>query len=384
MDLKILHVAALNFPSNQGTQVYIRQLCESQGALGHDVHLLTYARGLPGYEPERFTLHRLGDFPKFTSLRSGPSLAKVALDCRLAAAAGRLVRRLRPHIVHGHHYEGLAASLAAAAGRCPVVYHGHTLMGPELPWYFGHEALRSIAARAGRWADRFLPRRADAAVTVSPHLRDALRGMGIPDGRLVYLPPALDAEAGEEGSASPGGAEGADIVYAGNLDGYQGLFQVMEGLALISHGPGRRALLLVVTDSDPSGHREYAGRLGLGGRVIFVPHGRFKTAASRISASTLAISPRIIPGGFPIKLLNYLRLEKPVLATRHGSGGLAEGDEILLYGSPARFAEAAAALLSDPDLRERLARAGHRRLEEEFTWRRSLPLLDALYESLLR
>jgi glycosyltransferase involved in cell wall biosynthesis len=381
--LKVLHVAALNFPSNQGTQVYIRQLCESQGARGHDVHLLTYARGLPGYEPKRYTLHRLGDFPRFTSLRSGPSLAKVALDCRMAAAVGRLVRSLKPHIVHGHHYEGLAASLAAAAGRCPVVYHGHTLMAAELPWYFNHEVLRRTAARAGRWADRILPRRADAAVTVSPYLRSALRSMGIADRRLLYLPPALDAFDGEEEGGGQGRAEGADMVYAGNLDRYQGLFQVLEGLALITRGPGREAMLLVVTDSDFSRHREYAERLGLGGRVIFVPHGRFGTAASRISASTLAVSPRLIPGGFPIKLLNYLRYEKPVLATRHGSGGLAEGDEILLYDSPARFAEAAAALLSNPGLQKRLGRAGHRRLKDEFSWRRSLPLLDDLYESLL-
>jgi glycosyltransferase involved in cell wall biosynthesis len=384
MALRILHAAALNFPSNQGTQVYIRQLCESQGARGHDVHLLTYARGLPGYEPRNFTLHRLGDFPRFKSLRSGPSLAKVALDCRMAAAVGTLVRRLSPRIVHGHHYEGLAASLAGAAGRCPVVYHAHTMMGPELPWYFGSEALKKAAGRLGRWTDRMLPARADAVVAVSPELRDALSGLGVPARRLVYLPPAVDGDEGEAGGADSGIAEGADMVYAGNLDRYQGLFQVMEGMALLRDRIGRSTVLLAVTDSDPSGLREFAGRLGLGGSVIFVPHGRYGTAASRISASTAAISPRIIPGGFPIKLLSYLRLERPVIATRCGSGGLVEGEEILLYDSPARFAEAAAALLSDPGLRRRLGRAGKRRLEEEFTWKRSLPVLDDLYESLLR
>jgi len=382
--LRILHAAALNFPSSQGTQAYIRQLCESQGARGHDVHLLTYAHGLPGFEPRNFTLHRLADFPRFRSLRSGPSWEKVALDLAMASAVDRLLRRLRPRIVQGHHYEGLAASLAGAAGRCPVVYHAHTLLGPELPWYVEGEGLKAAARRLGAWADRALPGLADAIVTVSPALRDALAGSIVPASRVVYVPPAVDADGPESERESTGSVEGADLIYAGNLDGYQGMCRVLEGMALMKEGPSGRAGLMIVTDSDVSRHRDFAARLGIGDRVAFVPHGNFEDAAARIRASGAAVSPRIIPGGFPIKLLNYLRLEKPVIATRHGSGGLEEGREVLIYDSPARFAAAAESLLADPGLGLRLGRAAGRRVTDHFTWRRSLPLLDNLYESLIR
>ena len=95
-----------------------------------------------------------------------------------------------------------------------------------------------------------------------------------------------------------------------------------------------------------------------------------------------AKAPRKIPGGFPMKLINYLMAEKPVIASVHGSGGLRHGHEAMVYNSPDDFVQASLDLLTDASLRRRIARAGYRYAQEKFPWDRSLAILDRIYEQL--
>ena len=380
--MRILHVAALPFPSRQGTQVYIRQMVERQARRGHEVHLLTYAHGEENFSPEGYRVHRLADFPAFSSMRSGPSWRKVLLDARMAAAVERLVRSLSPDLVHAHHYEGLAASLLGSLGRRPVLYHAHTLLGPELPTYHASGRLAKAAAeRLGLAADRFLPSLAGACVAISPLLRETLIGHGVPAGRVFFVPPALEIE--HHGRPAHGRrAAAADLVYAGNLDGYQGIEAMFEGMAELAR-TGRRPSLRIVTDSATEKHAALARRLGIAENVSFEPHGDFAGAADRIRSSSIAVAPRSIPGGFPMKLINYLRLGKPVLASPHGAGGLVDGREILVFGTPRQFAAAAGRLLDDAAMRKSVARAGARRAAELFSWPGALDVLDGVYGFLL-
>jgi glycosyltransferase involved in cell wall biosynthesis len=380
--MRILHVAALPFPSRQGTQVSIRQMVERQARRGHEVHLLTYAHGEENFSPEGYRVHRLADFPVFRSMRSGPSWRKVVLDARMAAAVERLVRSLSPDLVHAHHYEALAASLLGNLGRRPVLYHAHTLLGPELPTYASGRLAKTAAARLGLEADRFLPSLAGACAAISPALAEMLVARGVPAGRVFVVPPALEVE--PRGRPARGRhAVAADLVYAGNLDGYQGIEAMLEGMAELAR-TGRRPSLKIVTDSATGKHAALARQLGIAENVSFEPHGDFAGVAGRIQSSSIAVAPRSIPGGFSMKLINYLRLGKPVLASPHGSGGLEDGREILVFETPRQFAAAAGRLLDDAALRQRVARAGARRAAELFLWPEALDVLDEVYRELLR
>jgi len=373
--LRVLHLAALPFPTHQGTQVYIRQMCDRQ-AERLDVHLLTYAHGI-GEDGFAFRHHRAPDFPRHRSLRSGPSWRKPLLDLGLAAAARALVRRVRPHLIHAHHYEGLAAALAAA-GHVPVLYHAHTLLEPELPMYFASAAARATASISGLAADRIAPRLAHRTVTVSPYLREALVAHGLPAGRVTYLPPALEIDS----KAGKPPAGGRTIVYLGNLDRYQGVDDMLRCFAAIlgRHGDAR---LRIVTDSDPSGCLELARSLGIDASLSVEPHGDFSTVLPRLLESRVAVVPRVVPGGFPIKLLNYLHARVPVVASTHGAVGLRHDSEAMVYSTPHGFVECTSALLADDALASRIAEAGQRFAASEFSWARSLDRLDAVYDSLV-
>lgn len=77
-------------------------------------------------------------------------------------------------------------------------------------------------------------------------------------------------------------------------------------------------------------------------------------------AATVFVSPLRVAGGLLQKVLDALAMGVPVVATpvsNHGVGGV-PGEHLLLADDPEEFADAVVRLLRDPDLRERLGRAG--------------------------
>ncbi|MCA9581115.1 MAG: hypothetical protein KC416_04930, partial [Myxococcales bacterium] len=103
--MRILHVAAMPFPTAQGTQAAVAAMARAHGHLGHETHLLTYGEGIDGGGAEPFEHHRVLPVPGGKSFRSGPSLGKVFRDAQLAAILRRLPTRLRADLVIAHHVE---------------------------------------------------------------------------------------------------------------------------------------------------------------------------------------------------------------------------------------------------------------------------------------
>lgn len=375
----ILHLAALPFPTHQGTQVYIRQMCDQQSAT-HEVHLVTYAHGLDGRTPFCFAHHRTSDFPRYRSLRSGPAWQKPLLDIGLARTTLGLLARVRPHLIHAHHYEGLTAALASRPA-VPVIYHAHTLLEPELPTYFSNAIARAGATVSGLAADRILPQMADHCIAISLYLREALVAHGIDPEKVTYVPPALNRETHSDERSRP--SDKATLVYLGNLDRYQGIESMLRCFARVrEHHPEAR--LRIVTDSDPSRCMSLATSLGIEGGLGVEPHGDWDTVLPRLLAARVAMVPRRIPGGFPIKLINYLHAGVPVVASTHGSGGLRHGVEAMVYSTPTEFVEHTCALLENDDLARRTGDGGRSFADTHFSWKVSLERLDTVYERLLR
>src|SRR5262250_2865244 len=97
-----LHVAAMPFPTRQGTQVAVHAMLE---ALPGTAELFTYgesdvADALPSYP-----WHRLSLWPRATtekSFRSGPSWRKVVLDLRMSVRVRQLHSELPSAVVVAH------------------------------------------------------------------------------------------------------------------------------------------------------------------------------------------------------------------------------------------------------------------------------------------
>lgn len=355
--MRLLHVFAGPFPTVQGTQALVGQTCRLLARAGHEVHLLTYAHG--SFEPpDDFAVHRVSDWPRFRSERSGPALQRPALDVSLAFASRRLARRIAPQVIHAHHYEALAA--VSLAHLRPRVFHLHALLGPELPQYLP-PYLRTTASLAGGLADRTLPRLADRVAVVSGGIRDRLATTGIDASRIHLVRPAAETPPAAVPSRRHAGRR-LRAVYVGNLDAYQGFDALFSGLREIDWGIRSRLRVEVVTASDAQRFLLDVRRAGLEDVVRVVPHGAVEQAWSRLLGGDIVLVPRHSPGGAPIKLVNALVAGKPVLADRRLAGELGHGDEawIVDMREPQDVASGLERLISDPALRARLSEGAKR------------------------
>ncbi len=288
-----LHVAALPFPSPQGTQAAIRFMMEASRRCGERAALLTYAHG-DGETITAFPHVRAPALVADRSLRSGPSLGKIVNDIALARA---LAAHPSDDVV-AHHVE---AAAIATLGRRPWVFVAHTDLAAELPTYFAR-SMKSPLHRAGARLDRELGRRAGALAAVSPLLASVLADRC---ERAVHalpipwpVPAPIEVDERSAARAAQGLAEHAHVVlYAGNLDVYQGLEVLFDALARL-RAAGRDVRLCVASVD---------GRVGaLGPDVHLLPLGSERDRRAAHALADVVVVPRRTPGGLPVKLLDAL------------------------------------------------------------------------------
>lgn len=342
-DRSALHVAALPFPTHQGTQAVIRAMLEALAEAGRPSDLLAYAGGeraaaLP------FTVHRAPDLARDRSLRSGPSARKLVADAALAVALVRRLRAAGPDVIVAHHVEAALITRALAPRRA-VVFFAHTDLEAELPDYFAPRA-SALLARAGRQLDRQLVRRAGAVAAISPLLADRLAALPDAPEAVHYvpppwpLPPVIHTEERARARVRLGlPARAKVILYAGNLDRYQGWETIAGAVArLAAAEPELR--WLVGTESDPAELLREAQRAGIAARVEVRPlAGEAARRALHAAADVVAI-PRKAPGGLPIKLLDALARGLPCAAVPRALAGIAIGSalELAAADDPAALA----------------------------------------------
>jgi phosphatidylinositol alpha-1,6-mannosyltransferase len=135
------------------------------------------------------------------------------------------------------------------------------------------------------------------------------------------------------------------ILYAGNLDAYQGL-DVMAAafVRALSRRPDAR--LLVATASDPAPLERLLWPSGAASRARFVPLEDEPDRRAAHAAADVAWVPRAVPGGLPMKLLDALSRGVPTVAARRACAGLDLGDAATVVADDDPEALAAAALLS--------------------------------------
>lgn len=375
----VLHIAAMPFPSVQGTQAAVRAMVEAEHEAGRAPELLTYAHG--GFELRAaWPHHRIADLTRDRSLRSGPSWRKLVQDAQLGVHARRLAARHAFSGVVAHHVEATLAALGARLR--PTTFVAHTALGPELPTYLPKRA-RGLAGRAGDALDVALAERADRTVAVSPWLAERLESRA---GRPVrYLPvpwrvpPAIEPEERAKARARFGFDAVAPVfLYAGNLDAYQGVEQLAEAFAIV-HRHRDDAVLLVATASDPAPLEKAVWSAGLRDHLRFAPLADEPDRRMAHAAADAAWIPRAAPGGLPMKLLDALARGVPTVVTRRAMAGLDLGGAALVAADDDPEALAAAALLALEGRRAAaaLGRAGTAYVRREHCAARYLEALDA-------
>lgn len=288
---------------------------------GHDAHLLTYGHGL-AEQNTPFTHHRVRAPALTESMRSGPSLAKIALDFALAHEVRELVARIEPTIVVAHHVE---AAIACVGLACPTAYVAHTSLDRELPTYSNARFTRALGA-AGNALDAVAIRTHLASAAIAPELAEHLRRVHRRSVRYLPLPWLMAQKSSismHEARAHYGiDTEDFVLAYVGNLDRYQGIEQLLYAFADVAKvEPSAR--LVIATASDQTALAVTLRAHPARERISMIVLGDESSRARIHALADAIVVPRAVAGGVPVKLLDALSRRKPVVTVARATAGLA-------------------------------------------------------------
>ena len=394
--MKLLYFADTRFPIERANGVQTMATCHALAARGHDVTLVVRPdTHTPARDP--FVFYDLPPVDGFhlhhVTTATGPRTRRI---CFLLASM-KFVASHADAIVYTRDL-GLASFLLQipTARRPRVVYESHGVsvtVSEEMPRLLGNPGLKTSHRKRLRLdrQEQRVWRRAPAYVTITRALEDELtKRYGhrvnvfvVPDGAreiAPVVPTPLQLPPSSDGMPVAG--------YAGHLYPWKGVDVFVRALAIARSVRG-----LIVGGHPGEADRErvetLARELGVTPRLEItglVPPGdverHLRTATMLVLPNSMsAISDRYTS---PLKLFEYLRLGRPIIASN-----LAAIREILTDNKTA--------VLVPPDdpqaLAEALERVGHdlryaaalganaRELAPEYTWARRAERLEAALET---
>jgi glycosyltransferase involved in cell wall biosynthesis len=370
----ILMIAPEPFFEPRGTPFSEFHRIRALVALGHTVDLVTYPFGRD-VEMEGLRVIRCLRPPFIRRIGIGPSWAKVPLDASLACTALRLALTRRYDAVHSHEEGGAIGLVLAPLLGVPHLYDMHSSL-PQQISNFGQADKRWLA-RLFAWLERHMVRRSKVVIVICPQLEDVVREVD-PEARPVLIenaPGSGDLPVAGSGAAvraSHGIAPDAPVVlYTGTFEHYQGLALLFAAMAIARREVPDAALLLAGGEPDQiEAARVEAARAGLGDAVIFAGQRPSEEIPAYLDAATALVSPRSTGTNTPLKIYQYLRSGRPIVATRLLTHTQVLDDEtaILTEATPEGYAQGIVASIRDRDRAARVARQAFEMAETKYSY----------------
>ncbi|MBI4477659.1 MAG: glycosyltransferase family 4 protein [Acidobacteria bacterium] len=343
----------------------IRALTE----LGHTVDLVTYPFG-EDVDLKGLRVFRCPRPPFVRRVRVGPSLAKVALDVMLAWTAVRRARSESYDAVHSHEEGSFIGVALAAALRVPHLYDMHSSLPQQLT-NFGFSRSR-VLTRLFASLELLVIRRSRVVIVICPQLEEHVRRIA-PSAQTVLIenaPGSIHGEATGGGTAVRhrlGLTDDTPIVlYAGTFEPYQGLDLLLASAPhVVKVRPDVRFVLVGGRPEQVETVRQMARHYRVEPVVTFAGQQPADAVPSFLDAADVLVSPRSSGTNTPLKIYQYLRCGRPIVATRLITHTQVLSDEvaILTGATPEEFAAGIVRALSDRQA-SRLVAARARELAE--------------------
>jgi glycosyltransferase involved in cell wall biosynthesis len=360
--VRILMIAPEPFFEPRGTPFSEFHRIRALTALGHEVDLVTYPFGaqveLPGLRVFRCAR------PWFLRrVKVGPSLAKVPLDALLTISVVRRLLASRYDAIHSHEEGGLIGALLAMTLRVPHLYDMHSSLPQQLSNFaFSRSRLMTRLFLA---IERFMIRQSRVVIVICPALEETVRAIE-PQAHTVLIEnaPGSSADRATQGEAAAVRSAFAlaphtpMIVYTGTFEAYQGLDLLFDAMAVVAgQRPDARLVLAGGQPDQVDQARQMARSSGVEAQTIFAGERPPAEIPAYLLAADVLVSPRSRGTNTPLKIYQYLRSGRPIVATRLLTHTQVLSDEtaILAGPTPSEFGEGILSALTD---RHRAAQIG--------------------------
>ncbi|RME81802.1 MAG: glycosyltransferase family 1 protein [Caldilineae bacterium] len=383
--MRVLAIAPTGFFADYGCHVRILGQLRALQALGYEVRLVTYPVGsdVPGLSTVR------PPWPLTRRLAVGSSYRKLLLDLLLAPTATWVGLRFRPQLIHGYLHEGVLIGwvLARRLG-IPLTadYQGsltaemldHRFLSPRSP-------MLPLLRRLERWIDTrpaaLFPSSLQAAQRLRHVAQERIHPLADSVDPEVFAPAPPDSALRDRLGLDP---DRPLVVYLGLLAPYQGIDWLLHAIAAPPLR-GHKAQFLIMGFPHVQHYRGMARRLGIADRVRFTGAVPYELAPRYLALGDIAVAPKLSATEGSGKLLPYMSMALPVVASDIPVHRQYLGDAGV-YVSPGDEQALAEALAETcrrlPDLRRRAFEL-RRRVEEKYTWHHAAKAMAEVFQTLV-
>lgn len=373
--MHILMIAPEPFFEPRGTPFSEFHRIRALTDLGHTVDLVTYPFGqdvsMPGLR-----IFRCLRPPFVGHAKIGPSFAKIPLDALLTLTTLRRVLTTRYDAIHSHEEGAFIGVALAALLRVPHLYDMHSSLPQQLTNFaFSRSTLLRRLFAAG---ERLVIRGSRVVIVICPHLADTVRAIE-PGARQVLIenaPGSVDEPVTPEAVADVRrdlglAAETPIVLYTGTLEAYQGLDLLLDAMREVRQA--RPDARLVVAGGKPDQVeklRAEARAAGVEDVTLLAGQRPAREIPALLEAATVLVSPRSRGTNTPLKIYQYLRSGRPIVATRLLTHLQVLSDEVavLTEPTPGDFARGILAVLQDEAWARGVADRARRLADAKYTY----------------
>ena len=359
---RVLFIASQPFFQWRGSPIRLGFDLMSLSQLGYEVEFLTLPIGerreIPGVK-----ITRAPNLLHSKKISIGPSPLKLFFDFLLFwMALGRVIKR-RYAVVHGVEDCGIVAHVCARIGRAKMVFERHS----DPASYKRKKGLGNLILKMYATVERFVMRHADAVIGTGPGLVENA-GKVRRDGRACLIPdiPSSLEPADPETTAAlrkkyVRDADDIIIGYVGSFAVYQGIDLLFDAIPLVVHKvPKARFAIIGGSQAEIAACRARLEAAHCPDAATFIGFVDPDKLPSYLASFDILLSPRISGMNTPLKLLDYLKANVPIVATDCEANRLIldKTTAELTPLTPDGFAKGIVRLCTDPARREALAGAG--------------------------
>jgi glycosyltransferase involved in cell wall biosynthesis len=391
---RVLVIAPTPFFSDRGCHV---RILEEIRAAERDRYQCTVCTYHLGKDVEGVPINRSLNVPWYRKLSAGPSIHKFYIDLLLLWTCLFTAWRIRPDIIHGHLHEGIViGKVVSVLCRLPLIGDLQGSLVGELVqhnFFKSRSLLCRLFAAIERWIigwpDHLILNSDRVTEGICSHEKLPVPATILEDGvdERVFTPRERGETLREKlGLNSHLPSDHKVVGFLGLLNEYQGVDTMLEtARRVVDQFPNVHFLIMGYPNVEK--YRAVADGLGLSKYTSFPGRIPYQQARDYLAACDIAFSAKQNVTEANGKLLNYMAVGLPTVATDTKANKELLGDRAALYGrvdDAGSLAEAVLELLQDEAKAKAMGAAARHRAIDKFSWSVCGRKLEKLYRKLMQ
>ena len=387
--MKVLMIAPQPFFQPRGTPISVLHRLNTLSKLGNNIDLVTYHLG-ETIPIKNVNYYRILTIPFVKKISIGPSTTKLFLDVFLFFKTLKMLIVNRYDVIHSHEEAGFLAIWLAKLFGVKHLYDMHSSLPQQLT-NFKFSKFKPLI-NVFEFLEKRTIANSDAVITICPELYNYVK-MHYPAKQLVLIENVADnsmifqtnrIQLPDLRSKYQIGNR-TIILYSGTLEPYQGIDLLLESAKIVLNR--QQGVIFMVVGGHPEQIDTYKGmaqRLGIAQSFIFTGQVKPDEVKYYLDIADILVTPRVEGNNTPLKIYEYLRSGKPVIATNHitHTQVLNNRVSILTDINANAFADGIMRVLTDDQLKQTIVSNALKLSEEKYSYDAYVKKTETIYRVL--